>query len=300
MSLILSTPSGSAIDFEGWYRERSCFLLLNGPSLTTFNLELLRQRGIVTACVNNGWGLFKPNIWIAVDPPGNFADAGWKDPSIMKFVPKSHFGQHIHEKLETGEFRVTEQTVSDMPSVIGYPTNTRFQIGTFLTEGSVNYGNRTGLADELGNVGSRSVMLAALRILYYLGFRNVYLVGADFRMSNNQPYAFPQDKGPGGVAGNNNTYRILNSRLKALKPVFEANGFHVFNCTKDSGLEAFPYADFEESIKNVAGSLTKPIDTKGWYGNLKADQAPKPAVWKGRITKRAHKLKAPTGKGKRR
>lgn len=265
-NLFLYTSEGCSISLENFYRGSSCFLVCSGPSLKNVDLSLLNQRGIVTMAVNNAWSVCKPNLWICVDDPGNFLDIGWKDPSIIKFAPMGHVNRNLQVKEDNGEFRTSQFKVKDMPSVFYFRRNNKFEINEFLHQSTVNWGNEEKIVDELGNKGSRSVMLAAIRILYYLGFRRIYLLGADFKMeSGKDNYAFKQNRSTFSINSNNNTYNILNSRFNALKPIFDSLNYKIFNCNKDSGLKSFPYISYENAIKLASCKFNKKISTEGWY-----------------------------------
>ena len=57
-----------------------------------------------------------------------------------------------------------------------------------------------------------------------------------------------------------------------LKPYFDASGFEVFNCNKESGLDVFPYVPFEYAIKEAAGMCPQaPYDFVGWYDKVDRD-----------------------------
>ena len=77
-----------------------------------------------------------------------------------------------------------------MPNVWYYKRNDYFKPDEYLSEPTVNWGNHQKTVDKLGCGGSRSVMLAAFRLLYYLGFKTIVLVGADFKMAPDRKYAF--------------------------------------------------------------------------------------------------------------
>lgn len=265
-NLFLYTSDGDSISLENFYRGSHCFLICSGPSLNNLDLSLLNKRGIVTMAVNNAWSVFKPNLWTCVDDPGNFLDIGWKDPSILKFAPLSHVHKQLQVKEDNGLFRPSQFKVKEMPSVLYYRRNEKFELQNFLCQNTVNWGNKDKEMDELGNKGGRSVMMAAIRILYYLGFRRVYLLGADFNMQTGKDnYAFKQDRSLSSVNGNNNTYKTLDSRFKALKPIFDSFNYKIYNCNSDSGLKAFPYMSYEEAINRSSGKFQKTIDTIGWY-----------------------------------
>jgi hypothetical protein len=184
----------------------------------------------------------------------------------MKFTPIGHVNRNLQVKEDNGEFRTSQFKVKDMPSVFHFRRNSKFEVNEFLYQSTVNWGNEEKIIDELGNKGSRSVMLAAIRILYYLGFRRVYLLGADFKMeSGKDNYAFNQDRSIFSINSNNNTYNILNSRFNALKPIFDSLNYKIFNCNKDSGLKSFPFINYETAIKQASAKFNKKIDTLGWY-----------------------------------
>jgi hypothetical protein len=205
-----------------------------------------------------------------VDNPGNFIDVGWKDPSIIKFAPEKLREHRLHVKEKDG-FRFSPFRVCDMPGVFLYRRNATFNHKTFLTEESVNWGTTGGEKDSLGIKGSRSVMLAAMRLVYYLGFRTVYLLGCDFKMEKRKygNYAWRQDRSNSSIKGNNRTYEVLNERFKALLPLFKEGGLEVFNCNPDSGLEVFPHMEYEKALTLAGQECAVPVDTDGWYSHGK-------------------------------
>jgi hypothetical protein len=261
------TSRGERVPLHGVGRGRSAFLLLSGPSLAKMDLSPLQQRGIVTMGVNNSPAVWKPNFWTCVDNPGNFIEQIWKDASICKFAPLSHAFLKIRTRNEAGELIPSAFRVDDCPNVFYYTRHGRFDSETWLTDENFNWGNDEGATDALGVKGSRSVMLVAIKLLWYLGFARIFLLGADFRMQDGaQNYAFPQDRTPSSVKGNNATYNALNKRFAALQPHFLRAGLEVVNCTPESGLTAFPMGDFELAVKVAAKECNeKPINTEGHY-----------------------------------
>lgn len=273
--LYFYTNNGQSVSLKNFYRNQQAFLLLSGPSLNSCDLSQLSKRGIMTMGVNNSWSIFKPNLWVSVDDPGNFIDTGWKDPTITKFVPVGHYHKLLIVKEESGEFRPSQFKVRDMPGVYYFRRNLKFQSRTFLTENTINWGVDDETVDELGCKGGRSVMLAAVKILYYLGFRTIYLLGADFNMEvGKQNYAFKQDRTESSVKGNNSTYRNLDKRFTAMLPDFNAAGLQVYNCYKDSGLKAFQHMSFEKAIEKASETCSKQVDTEGWYDRKEREKEP--------------------------
>lgn len=250
--------NGQPVDLLGLYKGGSVFLLLNGPSMKFVNTSLLKTPGILTYGVNNGAHFTRPNFWSCVDNPSRFMQSIWADPAIQKFVPTSHFPRPVwdHQLNTTSALRV-----SDFPNVLGIRRNERFSADKWLDETTINWGNHGSLG------GGRSVMLVALKVCYLLGFKNVYLVGCDFTMTQQNGYFFEEQRTEKAVQNNLNSYRIMGEYFAALQPRFLEAGFNVFNTYPDSGLRAFPFIGFEEAVREATASITELLSetTYGMY-----------------------------------
>lgn len=252
------------IPLQGVYSGCSLFMVWSGPSLKTLNLDLLRQPGIITMGVNNSPMAFRPNLWVSVDDPANFAISIWRDPLIHKFVM---LGKRDKQLWDNNRWADSPWTVQECPNITYYRDNEHFKAtDEFLTEETINWGNHTARCEQCGAMrsdklpchgcggklfGARTVMLAAVKLAYVLGFRKVFLLGADFKMEPENTYAWKQDKGLGGIRNNNKTYERMCARFAALRPVFERNNFFVFNATPNSGLTAFPKISYTDAL-NIA------------------------------------------------
>lgn len=258
------------------YRGRSAFLICGGPSFAKLDHSKLRQPGIITLGVNNSPKTFRPNLWCSVDSPHNFIRSIWLDPQVQKFVPLDHTEKKL---FDSDSWKQMDVKVRDCPNVVYFRRNEHFQAKQWLTESSFNWGDvgkpkqkdiDSGKAklDPNRMYGGRSVMLPALRILFLLGFRRVYLLGCDFKMDEQNKYHFDQDRAAGSIGGNNDTYQRLGERFKMLRPLFEREGFHIFNCNPDSNLKAFDHVPFDKAVAEVVkefGVDTKNERTEGLY-----------------------------------
>ena len=235
----------------------SVFLLCGGPSLAKMNLELLRQPGIVTMGVNNSPAVFRPNWWVHVDAADRFLRSIWEDENIRKFTP---IGLKNGRIFDSDSWSYTEQKVTDCPNVSYYRRHEGFAAGEFLRGNSVCWGGKEG----------KSVMLAAIRILYELGFRKIYLLGADFRMAEDYGYAWAQGRAAAAVANNNRLYGALNDWFTQLRPLFEQEGLQVKNCTPESGLKAFDAMTLEEAVAEARLKIDVAKErTEGLYDKAK-------------------------------
>lgn len=261
----LYTGAGDSADLRNHFLDQPVALLCGGPSLAGVDHEKLRNSGIVTMAMNNAWSVYRPDLWVCVDPASTFLDTGWKDPRILKFAPTSEIRTRLRQK-RGGDFASLGMTPGRAPNTLFFKRSVGFQAHTFLTQPTANYGQKGGRLDFEGMQGSRSVMLAALRILHYLGFRRVYLFGADFQMESEGPYyAAGETQPPAAVAGNQHTFAVLNSRFKALRPHFDAADFQVFNATPGSRLDAFENIEPDAVFAKEHNPGPQGGDAVGWY-----------------------------------
>lgn len=240
MNKLFYRPNREPVYLNNLYKGQACFLIGNGPSFAAVDQNQLRQPGIVTMTMNNGGNFFRSNLWLASDDPARFAESIWIDPTIMKFTPRGHAGKRY---LDRKEGRYSDLTIGNCPNVIFYRHGTGFDPETWLTEKKIVW----GVSSKKG--GSRSSMLAALHVLWFLGFRRVYLLGADFRMSKTERYYFEEQRTKTAISNNNKLFRDLSGYFAALRPYLDKAGFVVRNCTEGSQLEAFERMDLAEAVE---------------------------------------------------
>lgn len=263
------TRDSAQVNIEGLYRGRAAFMICNGPSLVSgrYDLTMLKRPGVITYGINNGPKTVRPNFWTCVDDPKRFLKSIWLDPTICKIVPHAHAEKPLfdNEKWTDLEMphpltgKVQKVLVGECPNVLYFHRNSKFMADRFLDEDTINWGN----AAEYG--GGRSVMLPTLRLLYILGFRKVFMLGADFKMSETYTYHFDEQRNKGAVKGNMATYdRMKNEYFPSLKPIFDDKGFEVYNCTEGSELKTFPFVEYEDAINFCAEPLGDLKNERTW------------------------------------
>jgi hypothetical protein len=238
--------------------------VLNGPSLVSgdYDLSKLNSPGVITYGVNNGPSTFRPTFWSCVDDPGRFLKSIWLDPRITKFVPHAHAEKPIFDNETWNEMREDGRRVlvGECPNCVFFHRNEKFVANRWLFEDKINWGNHKDYG------GCRTVMLPALRILFLLGFRKVYLLGADFTMTEEYAYHFDEKREKGAVNCNMKTYkRMRDEYFPKLKPFFKEEGFEVYNCNPDSGLkDTFDFISFDDAISECTGKLGNVPNERTW------------------------------------
>jgi len=248
---------GRPFDPRGLYAGRAAFLILGGPSVASLDRSDFGRPGVLTMGVNNSPAVIRPNLWISADPPAKFLRSVWLDPTILKFLWTTHAGKKIYCSANRA---MTEDRASDCPGIIQYGTMDPVEPETFLESSALQWGAR-GEPTKC-----RSVMLLALRVLYDLGVRTVFLVGADFHQSPDAAYGWGEKADPARCKRNNQLFESLTGIFADLKPVFDAAGFHVYNATPGSKLDVFPHVSLADAMDFAAAE----------FGDL--DPAKEPAV----------------------
>jgi hypothetical protein len=256
---------GRALPLEGMYRGAALFLLCSGPSLRTHDLSLLCARGICTMAVNNAWLVHRPDFWVGVDSPSQFADTGWRDPSVLKFVPAAHLDRKL-QTFDGTQIVPSRRTVRECPNVAAFRRHDGYDPLTFFDLPVCGWGTMKTTSCALGIRNTRSVMPAAIWIAVKLGFTSINLLGCDFNMPPTGPcYAFGQDKHEGGRASNNRLYNALNKRLAPLVPILKARGVSIWNANPASGLRCFAHRPFAEMLGRAAPYCRTAVPEGGWY-----------------------------------
>ena len=216
------TQDNKMIELQGLYKDRSCFLICCGPSLKTA-MTLWRKRRLgdyLTMGLNNSPAVFQPNLWCCVDGLYKFPRWVYRSKEVTKFIPVR---------------RWDEPQMADAVSVYGYAERNRFQWWRFLADEIVTWGNQT--------------MMIAIRLLFDLGIRRVFIIGADFHMEpGDGAYGDGRYGGPQLARNNNESYAKLDGRFALLRPYLERFGMYIYNATPGSRLTAFDTISYDEAI----------------------------------------------------
>jgi len=215
-------------NIEGFYKDQSIFLICNGPSINDMNIVPLDTRQ--TFGINNG-GILRPKFWTAQDAHGKFLDCIWDDPTIMKIVP------HPRARQRGG-----------CPSMVYHEKSSRCDASTWLDDDCICWGVPSSDGHKL------NTMVAALHIIYKLGFRTVYIIGADFNMIAEDSYFFEER---GKANSNNNLYNLTNAYLTKLDTYCRDRGYNIYNCTDGGNLTAFRRLEYIKALQATEIEATR-------------------------------------------
>jgi len=263
MPLLFNQDGNPDYAAVGNYRGATAFLIGGGPSFAEIDTSKLSR--CYTMTMNNSVKNFRSDSWISVDDPSRFIASCWLDPKITKYVPFGCSDKPLWDSRVINGKQVwgpLNKKVGDCPNVYYYRRNGKFHANRFLWESTINWGN----TKKFG--GNRSVMLPALRILWILGFRKIYLLGVDLDMKPEARYHFDDGRTKEGVGGNRSTYKKMQDEyFPKLQTEFKKFGLEVYQCNPNSNLKVFDHVSFDDAVADATFDLGDPSleRTQGMY-----------------------------------
>jgi len=217
-------PDGTpATDLEDRFLGQSAVLICGGPSFLHVDHDRIRNSGLLTMTLNDGIRTYRSDLWLGTHNPRNFDRTIWKDPNVIKVV-RSELARHRWVR-KGAEAYVFERSKTWNEERMFAPDNT------------IEWPNFLGS-------GYQTSMIEALRILFLVGIRTLYLFGVDFHQSEDYGYHYEWKRDKSSIEGNNRLYDNLRHRFELMRPLFDAAGFRVINCNPDSHLEVFEKGPF--------------------------------------------------------
>lgn len=256
------------VDLCDIWKGCAAFLVLGGPSLRDCPAEVFARRGVLSLGVNNVCGLVRTTAFVCSDPPEKFHHGIWFDPLVMKFVPRCKAGASRNGlRIKTdGVFSWSPITIRECPSVYFFDRAEDMTPENFLSHAAAYWGTNFKGNRKTGRPRLLFTPFLGLRILHYLGVREIYCVGLDFGMDENHKYAFEQGRDTAAMRANNMLYRTANAELAAIEPHLGKAGLRVYNVNPKSRCGVFPFVSFDTALQRISGAVpAEPFDLADWY-----------------------------------
>lgn len=221
-----------------------CFVIGNGPSLKAEDLEVIKNKGLVTFAFNRIYHIFdqtswRPTYYISQDEKMLVGCVNEVSKLITstKFIPIQMKWYYDIDISGANFFNIVHDEEK------GYPKFSRD-----ITRCVVNAG---------------TVVYSAIQFAVYMGIKEIYLIGVDhqFQTSINEKGEIVvdttiKDYFSDKYNEDKNVLAIPNPNKSTLtyisaKKYSEKYGFDVYNATRGGKLEVFPRVDFDEVIKRL-------------------------------------------------
>lgn len=251
-------------NFKNKYNSKRCFILATGPSIQTQDLSLLAGEyciGVSMFHLHKEIQKIKP-IWHVLAP----VHPPFKLDTVKKIIDTCHdrykgledinfMVGHINYEYAYKEYikNETDQFESEFKNRIHYVD---YNKSYSLTE--QNY-NSTDIWDlEKNPFGMRTVIFPAIQLAYYLGFKEIILLGCDHdylldlsRVESHHFYPEKEGFSDKEIFSSNNLeewfyeYYILWKEYRLIKNYLNDQNVKIINATNGGMLDVFPRVKFE-------------------------------------------------------
>ena len=223
----------------------SCFIIGNGPSLTTEDLSTLHNRGIDSFAVNRIFKIFpqtswRPTYYVSTDPVliRDVQSEVENLPIKHKFIPLQNRYYHNIRIKGAHHFFRNDLRKKDQPE--GFALDCTEQVNTRGT-----------------------VTIVCMQLAMHMGYRHIYLLGIDHNFDkiiteNGEVIIDPSVKNyfiegyDDDVA--KEVQHDLGTTTKAymdVKKFIDKHDVHIYNASRQTKLEVFPKVTFEEALRDI-------------------------------------------------
>ncbi len=220
-----------------------CFIIGNGPSLKTDDLEKLKAFNIDTFAANRIYKIFDKTLW----KPTYFS---CEDPIIIKDIEKDINKIDCKYKF--------------------IPINLKWDLGIDIKNAyyiNMTYNKNDNINKNLDEriTCSGTVTITSIQLAAYMGYKEIYLLGVDHnysKMINEQGQVvedktvknYFDDSYDNGIKDElvHNMDEATKSFYKT-KIFYEKNNVKIYNATRGGKLEVFPRVDIDKFFEEMSG-----------------------------------------------
>jgi len=252
----VSGEASRARTLKNKFNGKRCFIIGNGPSIKQQDLTLLRDDFTFVTnwfAVHENYEAISPNFYCILD---HFTFGGWETPNLDRDL----YGLMQERAKTTVKFfpyrfkeYIEKNRLFDR-EIIYYLLYEPIVTKQIWLKGTANLDLTKALYS-----GQNVITGFCIPIAYYLGFREIYLVGcdSDYGMENkndDRSYFYEFKKSMPGPS-----YEFLKESWKeggplfasyeVMKRILDKRGCLVFNATKGGKLEVFPRVVYEDVVQ---------------------------------------------------
>lgn len=223
-------------EYKNKYNGKRCFIIATGPSLTMHDLEAIKGEisfGMNSICKKYNDITFRPTFY-----------------GIQDYMVYSEMNTMIHEEYDakdnifisdriTHQFKDIDHKWNVFPLNYSYNAYNRWFKNIFNV--SVSGDIYRCVYDGF------SITISLLQIAMYMGFSEIYLLGADCNFIKGNLH-FVEYSNTVDTTIDTAAERNL-AGYRAVKKYADANGIKIYNATRGGKLEVFERVNFDEIIK---------------------------------------------------
>lgn len=217
---------------KNWKKGEKCFIIATGPSLRMKDLDKIYENGIDSFGVNRISLAFEQTKW----RPDYLVVM---DDKILKTYETEIFGTNIPYKFISD---VVEIGLEDKKG-----SGQIYKVHDHVLE---YYPHCPKFSDDIRKriYSGRTVTYSCIQIAAYMGYKEIYILGADHNYSNQQADAqnhFHKDYYKGGINPDSYFKEKAELAYKSARKYAEEHGIKIYNATRGGKLEVFERIDFD-------------------------------------------------------
>lgn len=220
------------------HKGERCFIVLNGPSINNYNLELIK--GEFTICTN----YFYRSQLVDVVKPNYYC---WSDGIV--FDPKNEYVlKELFEKCNYSNFFFGSKALK--LSFLKEKRNVFFTFNKLRCRENHISSSLDKISTNFGTVA-----IYAINVAIFLGFKDIYMLGYDFPpgtfihfenlgktiAEENREFSDSKDK----VCGSYRGYLSAQYDNFYMSKYAKKKGVKIYNCNRNSYVRSYAFADFE-------------------------------------------------------
>ena len=224
--------------YKNIHQGKRCFIIATGPSLTVSDLEMLKNEytfsmnSIYVSYEKTDW---RPTYYVIQDP--------FVYEKINENLDFSDYKSTFIGSIITGKFSVKREN-----NVNIFPLD-------LLYQQIPNKKYHTKFSDDIYSrvYSGYNVAYSALQIAVYMGFKEIYLLGADCNYLQDKKY-FADDKSRGEEKYFTKKFYASNTdkfilAYEVAKEFADKNDIKIYNATRGGLLEVYPRVDIDQLLR---------------------------------------------------
>lgn len=221
--------------FKNKHQNEKCFVILTGPSLTLEDVELLKNE--TTFAVNSCIRLFPKTTW---RPTYYVITDRLVYQSIGKELEESDLSCPIFYSRNGLGTKIKKENALPFRALYFH------HFWNYMTRGKSTLGWSNDISK--GVADAPSCVYAVMQIAYYMGFKEVYVIGADCNYSGSNQHSSVANYTPKVKISSNAGNHVLKA-WRSIKKHLETKNMTVYNSTRGGMLELFERVPLEDALK---------------------------------------------------
>lgn len=228
------------------HKGKRCFIVASGPSLTLEDVNKLK--GEICFGMNSIYKLFDKTDW----RPSYYCIY---DPSVLQRIEEDLKGVEFECAFYTDNLNIKLPNFQKIGLWDNWRGNSRVEKLLFPDSFQAKQKRISHDISKYVYAGT-SVVHVIMQICFYMGFEEIFLIGADCNFAGNEKHSnIVAYKNSNHIAESPEyIYKCLMRDYNRAKKYAQKRGVHIYNATRGGMLEVFPRVNLDAVLSNNVGN----------------------------------------------